>query len=117
MVGLATGLAIVVLLRDADGAHENTPPALALAFKVMLPPLQIVASAPAAAKGKGLTVTMTVSVAVPQNPVAISINAVVTVGLATGKGQLLQLNPIKGIHKKVPFPLPLKVVISPEQIV
>ena len=42
---------------------------------------------------------------------------VVAVGLATGKGQLLQLKLDAGDHEKVPAPLPFKVVLLPSQMV
>ena len=52
-VGVATGLAIVVLLNPAEGLQLKPP--LPVALKVVLLPTQIVTSDPAPAEGNGFT--------------------------------------------------------------
>ena len=70
-MGLATGLAMEVLLNPADGAHENVP--APLPFKVVLLPAQMVASGPALAEGVAGVEIVTTSLAVPQLLLTVSV--------------------------------------------
>ena len=55
------------------------------------------------------------SVAVPHALVTVSVYVMGAVGVETGLGQVVQLNPVDGDQENVPLPLPFKVVLSPAQ--
>ena len=61
-VALETGFEMLVALKPVAGVHVyDVPPE---AFKVAVPPAQIVKSVPALAAGKGVTETVTISLPV-----------------------------------------------------
>lgn len=66
--------------------------------------------------GPQLTVTTTVSLLTqPLALVVVRTYVVVTVGVANGFGQVVQLSPVDGLHEYVPPPVPLRVTPPPEE--
>ncbi len=57
----------------------------------------------------------TSSVAVPQLFVTVKVYVTGAVGVETGLGQVVQLNPVEGAQENVPLPVPFSVVLSPAQ--
>ena len=113
--GAATGFTQVLQLSPDAGDQVNIP--APTAFKVVLVPVQMEMSDPALIAGIGFTVIVTEDEFVPQEELIFNVYVVVTVGVAAGFAQLVQLSPAGGDQEKVPLPLPDKVVLLPMHIV
>jgi len=115
VVGLATGLFILVELNPLVGDHKYVVPPDAI--NVVDEPLHIVTSLPALATGNGFTVTITLSVDDPHEFDTVTVNVIVVVGLAIGLLILVELNPLIGDHKYDVPPVAVNDVWSPLHIV
>jgi hypothetical protein len=116
LVGVATGLAILGLLKKVIGIH------LYVTFGVELEPCivydvpkQIAVSGPAFTFGKGFTSIVTESV--PEQPkslVIFTVYVVVTVGQAVGLAVFELLKLESGDHWKIVPPVPPRVTHDPK---
>ncbi len=99
VVGLATGFAVLGLLRPAEGVHVYEV-AVLLAVIVTELPLHI-AGLEGVIVITGLVETVTVTVAEPVHPLAVPVTVYVVVdtGLATGLTLVVLLKPVAGDHE------------------
>ena len=115
VAGLATGLAMFVALKPADGLQEYIVPPDA--FKLTPEPIQVVSFEPASAMIL-LTVIVTESDAEHPIPsVTNTVYVVVTIGVAMGLKIVVSLSPDEGLHAKVIPPDAPSVIFPPMQIV
>jgi hypothetical protein len=114
-VGVATGVALVVLLNPVEG--DQTYVVAPLAVNVVEVPLQIVISGLTVTFGTGLTVMVTVDVLLQGPVVPVTVYVVVADGEATGFATVELLNPAAGDQLYDVAPLAVRLVLNPSQIV
>ena len=103
MAGLATGLETTALLNPDVGNQEQVFPNTVDAPITVLPPKQIAVLIPALAAGRGFNVTLTVFDLLQPVVVivSVSVQVVVSVGLAVGFETVVELNPVAGDQEYV----------------